>query len=93
MLFQISFRPQKEIKAKLGDGRTIHSGPFFATLQYCLHMTQKRGHDTRALLIISLLCSGGFRGNSWGSMEPPPFGLDIVLRSTDDVLNGTPLSG
>ena len=35
--------------------------------------------------------SGGFRGGSWGSMEPP-FGLDVVLRSTDDRLNGSPLS-
>ena len=31
-LFQISFRPQKEIKAKPGDEQTIHSGPFFMTL-------------------------------------------------------------
>ena len=38
------------------------------------------------------LCSGGFRGGSWGSMKPP-FGLAIVLRSTDDRLNGTPVSG
>ena len=38
------------------------------------------------------MASGGFRGGSWGSMEPP-FGLDLVLRSTDDRLNGTPLSG
>ena len=30
-LFQVSFRPQKEVKAKLGDGQTIRSGPFFAT--------------------------------------------------------------
>ena len=36
-------------------------------------------------------CSGGFSGGSWGSMEPP-FGLDLVLRSTDDRLNGTPPS-
>ena len=37
--------------------------------------------------------SGGFGGGggwvSRGSMEPP-FGLDLVLRSTDDRLNGTP---
>ena len=31
-LFQIRFRPQKEIKARLGDGRIIHSGPSFARL-------------------------------------------------------------
>ena len=36
--------------------------------------------------------SGGFRGGSWGSMEPP-FGLDLVQRSTGDRLTGTPLSG
>ena len=33
--------------------------------------------------------SGGFRGGSWGSMESP-FGLAIVLRSTDDRLNVSP---
>ena len=33
-LFQISFRPQQEIGEKLGDGRTIHSGPSFARLRY-----------------------------------------------------------
>ena len=38
------------------------------------------------------LFSGGFRGGSWGSMEPP-FGLDLVQRSTGDRLTGTPLSG
>ena len=36
VLFQINFRPQKEIKAKLGDGQTFHSGPSFARLQYIL---------------------------------------------------------
>ena len=30
----ISSRPQQEIEEKLGDGRTIHSGPSFARLQY-----------------------------------------------------------
>ena len=30
---------------------------------------------------------GGGGGGSWGSM------VDLVLRSTDDRLNGTPLSG
>ena len=35
------------------------------------------------------VCSGGFRG---GSMEPP-FGLDLVQRSTGDRLTGTPLYG
>ena len=46
-LFQISLRPQKEIEAKLGDGRTFHSGPSFARLRYhnmaylhCPHFTQ-----------------------------------------------------
>ena len=34
----------------------------------------------------------GRGGGSWGSMEPI-FRLDLVLRSTDDGLNGTPLSG
>lgn len=36
--FQINFRPQKEIKAILGEGQTIHSGPYFATLRYILWM-------------------------------------------------------
>ena len=31
-LFQICFRPQQEIEAKPGDGRTIHSGPSFVRL-------------------------------------------------------------
>ena len=34
VLFQITFRPQQEIKAKLGDGRTIHSGLSSARLWY-----------------------------------------------------------
>ena len=37
----------------------------------------------------SIQYSGGFRGGSGVSMEPP-FGLELVLRSTDDRLNGTP---
>ena len=36
------FRPQKEIKAKLGGGRTIHSGPSFARLQYIIKMHECR---------------------------------------------------
>ena len=36
--------------------------------------------------------SGGFRGVSEISTEPP-FGLHLVLRGTGDKLNGTPLSG
>ena len=34
--------------------------------------------------------SGGFRGDYWGSMEPP-YGLDLVQRSTGDRLTGTPV--
>ena len=34
--------------------------------------------------------SGGFRGGSRVSTEPP-FWLDLVLRSTDDRANGIPL--
>ena len=30
----MSFRPQKEIEAKLGDGQTLYSGPSFARLRY-----------------------------------------------------------
>ena len=45
------------------------------------------------LLILFLLVSGGSRGGSRGAQEPP-FGLhDPILRSTDDKLKGTPLSG
>ena len=29
----LGFRPQKEINAKLGDGRIFHSGPSFARLR------------------------------------------------------------
>ena len=36
--------------------------------------------------------SGGFRGVSEVSIEPP-FGLHVVLKTTDDRLSGTPLSG
>ena len=32
--------------------------------------------------------SGGSRG-----VQEPPFGMHLALRSTDDRLNGTPLSG
>ena len=39
----------------------------------------------------SLLSSGGFKGGKWGANEPP-FGLDLVQRSTGDRLNGTLLS-
>ena len=36
--------------------------------------------------------SGGSRGGKGGA-SVPPFGLYLTLRSTDDELNGTPLSG
>ena len=36
--------------------------------------------------------SGGSRGGKGGA-SVPPFGLHLTLRSTDDKLNGTPLSG
>ena len=35
---------------------------------------------------------GGGGGGKWGA-RVPPFGLHLTLRSTDDTLNGTPLSG
>ena len=35
--------------------------------------------------------SGGFKGGKGGANEPP-FGLDLVQRSTGDRLNGTPPS-
>ena len=31
-LFHVSFGPQQEIKAKLGDGWTIHIGPYLMTM-------------------------------------------------------------
>ena len=43
-------------------------------------------------IIKSGQLSGEFSGVSQGSIEPP-FGLHLALRSTDDRLNGTPLSG
>ena len=43
------------------------------------------------MLLVSSI-SGGFRGVSEVSTEPP-FGLHLVVRSTDDRLTGTPLSG
>ena len=42
--------------------------------------------------LLSQCTSGGFRGVSEVSTEPP-FGLHLVLRSTDDRLTRTPLSG
>ena len=45
-----------------------------------------------ALFLKMAQCSGGFRGVSEVSTEPP-FGLHLVVRSTDDRLTGTPLSG
>ena len=32
-------------------------------------------------------------GGGKGGANEPPFGLHLILRSTDDKLNGTPLSG
>ena len=42
--------------------------------------------------ICGTVCSGGSRGGKGGA-SVPPFGLHLTLRSTDDKLNGTPLSG
>ena len=36
--------------------------------------------------------SGGSRGGKGGA-SVPPFGLHLTLRTIDDKLNGTPLSG
>ena len=44
------------------------------------------------VFLIIYNCTVADLGGSWGSMEPP-FGLDLLLRGTDDRLNGTPLSG
>ena len=38
------------------------------------------------------ITSGGSRGGKGGA-NVPPFGLHLILRSTDDKQNGTPLSG
>jgi hypothetical protein len=43
-------------------------------------------------VLDSPIDSGGFRGGSRGALEPP-FELHLALRSTDDKLNGIPLSG
>ena len=45
----------------------------------------------RMLVFSMLMISGGFKGGKGGANEPP-FGLDLVQRSTGDRLNGTPLS-
>ena len=70
----------------------------FRTLK-CLEMVrkvgpcaQKGGHRDAFVSVRCKLPSGGFRGGSWGSMEPP-FGLDLVQRSTGDRLTGTPCLG
>ena len=47
----------------------------------CMHSGGSRGGN-----------SGGSRGGKGGA-SVPPFGLHLTLRSTDDKLNGTPLSG
>ena len=44
-------------------------------------------------MLLNCMCSGGFRGVSEVSTEPPPFGLHLVVRSTDDRLTGIPVSG
>ena len=45
VLFQISFRPQKEVVAKLGEGRTIIMGPF------------SRHYGKMATQLVSSLCT------------------------------------
>ena len=37
--------PQKETEAKLGDGQTTHSGPFFTTLRYNSIVVFEVGHN------------------------------------------------
>ena len=51
-LFQISFRPQQEIEAKLGDGRTIHSGPSFARLRYILIQDRQIINNMKVFMVL-----------------------------------------
>ena len=48
----LSFRPQMEHKAKLGDRWTIHSGPFLQHYGTCVKMTST---SLAALLQIKIL--------------------------------------
>ena len=50
------------------------------------------GHNIFVLKRLSAENSGGSRGGKGGA-SVPPFGLHLTLRSTDNKLNGTPLSG
>ena len=52
----------------------------------CVVVKRRQSQDDGNITVADL------GGGSWGSMEPP-FGLDLVQRSTGDRLTGTPLSG
>ena len=59
-------------------------------------LTSAANNSTSASASVNIsnhyLPSGGSRGGKGGA-SVPPFGLHLTLRSTDDKLNGTPLSG
>ena len=53
MLFQIGFRPLQEIKAKLGDEQTIHTGP--STVQ--CYVTTRWYNPSDYLELVISVCS------------------------------------
>ena len=86
-------------RAKLSTHRGRHLGK----MSRVVHCNQVSKYDpTEELETYSMwfpqplvplhIISGGFRGSKGGA-SVPPFGLHLKLRSIDDELNGTPLSG
>ena len=58
------------------------------TLQHTLYIRQKQGSLWRFQDFCHVALAETVADLRGGSMEPP-FGLDLILRNTDDRLNGT----
>ena len=56
-LFQISFRPQQKIEAKLGGGRTIHSGPSFARHDSYIQEHDYVYHFAALIMLLLYTCT------------------------------------
>ena len=62
-------------------------------LKLCISEFVQMNIDFRAFCRIYLDCTVADPEGDPGVHRNPPFGLHLALRSTDDRLNGTPLSG
>ena len=61
-----------------------------AVMRQCLHVTVgKSGQIANPTIvqhcIMVYMLSGGFRGGGFQGFHGMPFGLDLVLRRTDDI--------